>query len=107
MRWNELLRLKGNKWNRALHPAMVSKAGYQITAKTREVGDSKYGSKYSIVKYDREYVIGWIGAKVIRPISTVGFVGILKIVKEAYTTMYPHSTSVENTSDESYLEVSS
>lgn len=81
--------LQGNKWSKSLHPAMLNKTGYQITQKIRTIGQSKYGSEYSTVLYDREYIKGWISSKVIKPLSDEGLEGIVEILKKAYDDTYP------------------
>lgn len=76
--------LQGNKWSKSLHPAMLNPDGFRMTQKVRTTGESSYGGKYSVVVYDRKYVIGWLASKVIKPLSNEGIKGIVALIKEAF-----------------------
>lgn len=76
--------VQGGRWSKSLHPAMLKDDGFRMTQKVRVVGESGFGGKYSVVVYDREYVIGWLASKVIKPLSNEGIKGIIALIKEAY-----------------------
>lgn len=79
--WSDI---QGNKWSKTLHPAMLNNGGFRMTQKVRLVGESSFGGTYSVVVYDREYVLGWLVSKVIKPLSNEGVKGIISLIKEAY-----------------------
>lgn len=76
--------VQGNRWSKSLHPAMLNPDGFHMTQKVRATGESSYGGTYSVVVYDREYVLGWLVSKVIKPLSNEGVTGIIALIKEAY-----------------------
>ena len=77
-------KLQGNKYSKSLHPAMLLDTGCHATAKARLVGNSKYGSNYVVIVYDRLYVVHWLRIKVIKPLINLGITGIVKLVREAW-----------------------
>ena len=50
--------LTGNKYNKTLHPAMLTEAGYVKQTSVRRIGDK--GKIIFNVKYDRDYVIEYV-----------------------------------------------
>ena len=78
--------LVGNKYTKALHAAMLSSVGYMKTSSVRRIGDVAKG--YFLVKYDREYVIEYIGRLVCRPFYHIGKEKVLELVDEAWENWY-------------------
>ncbi len=76
--------IQGNKYSRALHPAMLTANGYPVTASTRVIGRSKRGSDYVTINYDRSYVIKWLEVKVIKPLTNCGLIGVINLLKESW-----------------------
>lgn len=80
--------LQGNKYLKALHPAMLSDYGYRTTIKTRLVGGSKFNSQYLTVLYDRDYVVAWLASRLIKPLQNQGLECILEMVREAWKLLH-------------------
>ena len=74
--------LRGNKYNRCLHPAMVTINGCVKQMAITPVGQ-KTKEHYNIY-YDREYVVNWLAVKVIKPLENMGFKDIAGLVIEAW-----------------------
>ena len=79
--WTEI---QGNKYMKALHPAMLSKGGYVATHKARLIGHPKTASYYSTISYDRNYVINWLQTKFVRPLENEPLDELTKLLAEAY-----------------------
>jgi hypothetical protein len=93
--------LQGNKFNKALHPAMLSEHGYRTTTKNSLVGDSKKNPQFLIVLYDRDYVIGWLSSRVVKPLQNEGSDNIKNFVEEAWKYLHqPRSFSSVAYTDE-------
>lgn len=100
--WSQL---QGNKFNKALHPAMLSDHGYRTTTKNALLGDSRSNSQFLVVLYDRDYVIGWLSSRVIKPLQNEGNDNIKSFVEEAWKQLHqPRSfQSVKVTDDEQQI----
>ncbi|MGK7948256.1 MAG: hypothetical protein AB4368_05485 [Xenococcaceae cyanobacterium] len=74
--------LAGNKLNRQVHPAMLSREKYYKYVQIRQVGDRK--KTFYNVEYDTDYVITWIARKICRPLQVLGKERVLKLVEKAW-----------------------
>ena len=84
--------LQGNRWSKSLHGAMLLDSGYLVTQKVAVIGKARSDVSFSVVKYDREYVIGWLASKVIKPLGNEGIDGVIKLVEQASENAYPSAT---------------
>ena len=71
---------------------MLNSQGYRKTQKVRLLGKTSLGSEFAVVLYDRDYVVCWIAHKIIRPLSNVGLIGLVSLIKEAYKETNPNAT---------------
>ena len=78
--WREIT---GNKYNRSLHPSMVSPNKFYKSSQIRRIGDAN--KSVFVIEYDKEYLLGWLHSKVCKPLGALGRDKILELVKEAYT----------------------
>lgn len=81
--WRELT---GNKFNRALHPAMLSDIGYTKSISVRRTGDAV--KSYFNVAYDRVYVVEWLSRKICKSLFALGKQGTLDLISEAWDKCY-------------------
>ncbi len=79
--WREL---RGNKYHRALHPAMLTDNGYSVTVKAKTLESNIYPTKFVVLKYDRDYVKSWLTTKVIKPLANYGLINTSKLLKESW-----------------------
>ena len=93
------IELTGNKFNKNLHPAMVSDSGYVFTQQIRRTGDTE--KSVFQVHYDYDYVIGYLAKTICRTLSSLGKDKILELVEEAWDVYYK-DTSVNATKRSSY-----
>lgn len=77
--WKELT---GNKFSKALHPAMFSETGYVAVQRIRRTGDPV--PDIFKVSYDRQYAVEFIARKIIRPVSFLGKESMDKIIDDAW-----------------------
>lgn len=102
--WREV---PGNRFSRALSPAMLTEEGYTKQAAIRKVGSQV--KAFLNIKYDREYFIGWIGNFICKPLFAIGKKRVLDLVAEAWDTYYPNyveqSTPLVRLVDDSYTKV--
>ena len=85
--WRELT---GNKFNVALHPAMLTEAGYQKQQAIRKTGDTAKSIFY--VTYDREYVLTYIARNLCNRFFSLGKAKIIELVETAWESTYPNAT---------------
>lgn len=78
--WREL---PGNKFNRALHPAMLSEEG---CSKLMPVPCAS-GSQMKEVIYDRNYVVEWVALKLFKALDGKSYAEIVEILEEAYDSL--------------------
>ena len=76
--WN---RLKGNKFNLSLHPAMLSDFGYVKTRTTTVVGET-VPQQYQ-VKYDRAYVIAWLRSQLFDKLTSIPWSDLSTLLEQA------------------------
>ncbi len=81
--WREMT---GNKFIKALHPAMVSEAGYECNKSIRRIGDP-VPTMFKVI-YDRQYVINYIGKGICKTLFVLGKEGVLDLVDEAWDNYY-------------------
>jgi len=62
--------LTGNKYLKALHPAMLSKGNYICTQRIRRIGEVE--PDIFKTTYDREYAVEWLARKVCKTLSFIG-----------------------------------
>ena len=79
--WKEI---QGNKFIKALDPAMLLNDGLPYIMKARTIGDGKFGSEPVTVIFDKEYVENWIATKLIRPLSNYGVDYVTNLITEAW-----------------------
>ena len=79
--WKEI---QGNKFSKAIDPAMLLGDGLPYIMKARAIGNGKYGSEPVTVIFDKEYVENWIVTKLIRPLSNHGVDYVTNLVAEAW-----------------------
>ena len=77
--WRELT---GNKFMKAIDPAMASQAGCIKSQRIRRIGDSE--KTIFNVRYDREYLVQVLLRKVCRRLSVLGKEEVLFLVSEAW-----------------------
>lgn len=82
--------LTGNRFNKNLHPAMLTDEGYKKQTRTRRTGDT--GATIFHVIYDRKYVIEYIGRYLCRDLFTLGKQELLDLVTEAWDTYYSEAS---------------
>ena len=83
--WREVT---GNRFNRSLHPAMLSENGYHVHAALKRLGDTEK-SFFDIV-YGEDYVLGWLTCKLCNPLSYLSKEEILDLVSKAYDNSTNH-----------------
>ena len=81
--WRELT---GNRYNQALHPAMLSEAGYVAQRAIRRIGDVEK-TIFNVV-YDREYLLKTVGKRICQTLFVLGKEETLKVVGEAWDFIY-------------------
>ena len=81
--------LQGNRWSKFLHGAMLLDSGYLVTQKAAVIGKAKSDVSFSVVKYDREYVVGWLSSKVIKPLGNESLDSLIELIKVAHENAYP------------------
>ena len=74
--------LTGNKYNKAINPAMLNEQGYIRIFKVRTIKNPE--TRYCFVKFDRDYVISFLAVKVIRPLLSTSFTNISDLVFAAW-----------------------
>ena len=77
--WREVM---GNKFNRSLHPAMLSPSKYHVHSTLKRLGDTEKSS--CDIVYGEDYVLEWITYKVCVPLNRVDKEKILDLVSKAY-----------------------
>lgn len=77
-------RKQGNKYNKSLHPAMLTEAGFVTTAKIALLDEPRTKHRYVTIVYDRLYVIYWLKTKIIKPLQNIGVGGVIQLIKEAW-----------------------
>ena len=82
--------LRGNKYNRCLHPAMLTEKGCTKQMSTSPVGYNE--RQYFDVHYDREYVVNWLATKVIKPLENVGVRELVELLIAAWLKRHPDET---------------
>lgn len=88
---------QGNKYNKFLHPAMLTDAGFLTTAKVALLDEPRSNHRYVTVIYDRNYVINWLRVKVVKPFLNTGMTDIIQLIKEAWElTRVPQSNQIES-----------
>lgn len=89
--------LTGNKFNRSLHPAMLSEGGSTelmiIQPRNRPKGEYR-------VLYDRSYVIGFIASKFVKPLQLEGYDGLCELVAKSWEEVTGRSVTSNIDSDE-------
>ncbi|MGF1542865.1 MAG: hypothetical protein ACFCU5_20885 [Pleurocapsa sp.] len=80
--------LRGNKYNRALHPAMLNSNGLTKTMSTTPTGSNQ--QETFIVHYDRSYVVQWLAFKIIKPFQLLSFHQIYELFMEAWVLTHPN-----------------
>jgi hypothetical protein len=83
--------LTGNKFLKALHPAMLSKENYVCTQRIRRTGDPE--PEIFKVLYDREYAVNYLCRKLCRPLSFLGKEELFELFSEAWTLYAKESLS--------------
>jgi hypothetical protein len=73
--------LTGNKFNRSLHPAMLSENGSieLMLIQPRNLPKGEYR-----VLYNKSYVIGFIASKFVKPLQLEGYDGLCEIVAKSW-----------------------
>lgn len=77
--WREVM---GNKFNRSLHPAMLSPKKYHVHSNLKRLGDTE--KSLCDIVYGEDYVLEWITYKVCVPLNRVDKEKILDLVSKAY-----------------------
>lgn len=78
--------LTGNKYNKTLHPAMLSDEGYINQQAIRRAGDA--GKTIFDVIYDHEYLLSYIDKHLCSKLFTLGKEEVVKLVAESWDTCY-------------------
>ena len=94
--WQEMV---GNRYTKALHPAMVSKAGYEKVKSVRRIGDA-VPTAFRVI-YDRQYVIDYVGRGICKTLFVLGKQGVLNLVDEAWDNYYGVLDVEQATTEES------
>ena len=95
--WKEL---QGNKYIKAIDPAMLIKGGLPYIMKARAIGTGKHGSEPVTVIFDKEYVEKWITTKLIRPLSNYGVDYVVSLLTEAWVNSnYPIESFVSDSAN--------
>ncbi len=77
--WRELT---GNKFSKALHPAMLTDKGYASIQKIRRTGDP-VPDIFNVI-YDKDYVLEFITRRLVKPLSGLGKIGLINMFDDAY-----------------------
>ena len=77
--WQEVT---GNRFNRNLHPAMLSEDGYHLHLALKRLGDTEK-SLFDVV-YGEDYVLGWITYRLCTPLNHLSKKEVLDLVSKAY-----------------------
>ena len=93
--WKELT---GNKFNRTLHPAMLTEQGFVRQTNVRRIGD-RDKTIFDVV-YDRQYAIEYLGKSVCKNLRVLGIEEILDLVEEAWDYTYPNARNISSPSKE-------
>ena len=92
--WKEI---QGNKFSKAIDPAMLINGGLPYIMKARAIGNGKYGSETVTVIFDKEYVESWITTKLVRPLSNYGVNYVTNLVHDAWLkSHYPVESLIGN-----------
>ena len=86
--WQELT---GNKYSRALHPAMLSDEGYVYTMRVRRTGEAKPSAFR--VTYDKQYVVEFLAKRLLNPLSNQSRETIDKLIEDAWDWSYEAGVS--------------
>lgn len=89
--------LTGNKFNRSLHPAMLSEGGSTelMLIQPRNLPKGEYK-----VLYDKSYVIGFIASKFVKPLQLEGYKGLCEIVAKSWEEVTGRSITSKIDPDE-------
>ena len=79
--------LRGNKYIRALHPAMLNPNGLLKTTSITPVGGRQ--QETLLVHYGRDYVVQWLAFKVIKPFQLLQFDEIYSLLLDAWYLVNP------------------
>ena len=93
--WKELT---GNKFNKTLHPAMLSEKGFVRQMSLRRIGDKD--KTIFDVAYNRHYVIEYLGKIVCKNLQVLGIEQILDLVEEAWYYTYPNAKAISSPTKE-------
>ena len=74
--------LTGNKYNKTLHPAMLSERGYIKQTSVRRIGDK--GKTMFNVVYDRDYVVEYLEKVVFIKLALLPTKEVVKLLAQAY-----------------------
>ncbi len=74
--------IAGNKFNCALHPAMLCTEKYHRLVTIRRIGDEN--KNLFKVEYDEEYAIEWVQRKLCQPLAILGKDRVFELLNKAY-----------------------
>lgn len=86
-------RKQGNKYNKSLHPAMLTDAGFLTTTKVALLDEPRTNHRYVTIIYDRLYVVNWLRVKVIKPFQNIGISELIQLIKEAWQLTHESSSN--------------
>ena len=86
LHWEDSTR---NRLSRSLHGAMLSPDGYGVVMGIRPIGEKQ--KKFFDVRYDRDYVITWLGTKLFKPFENVSHKELESLLNEAYQKACPQA----------------
>ena len=74
--------LPGNKYIKALDPAMCSDAGYVNLQRVRKKGEDK--RRFCNVQYDKTYLLEIVARKLVKPLFVLGKDNLIDLIQEAW-----------------------
>lgn len=77
--------LTGNKYNKTLHPAMLSEQGFMKQVSIRRIGDVKK-TVFRVV-YDRDYVVEYLEKKIVKNLAAVDLCELIGIFLAVLTNV--------------------
>lgn len=86
------LQLVGNKFNKALHPAMSTPEGYLKQSRTRVI-NTPAKTIYNVL-YDQEYLSEYIFNFICKPLLVLGKEKVLSLVENSWDSYYGENAVV-------------
>ena len=83
--------LTGNKFLKALHPAMLSEENYICIQRIRRIGEAV--PDIFRTAYDQEYVVNYLSRKLCKPFAFLGKEKLIQLIDEAWTLYAKQNSS--------------